>query len=451
MILQPVIRAGEGIAAAPPLVYPGGALTDVVDSNGGASPATVAREWTRIGVTGFGGPPAHIALLRRLVVDREGWLDAHAFEDANAACSLLPGPSSTQLAIFCAYRVAGWPGAILGGLGFVVPAVVMVLALATVFLGAAPPDWVRGAGAGAGAAVAAVALRAGGDLLGPSLARARAGGTPALRWGLYGLAGGVAAAAIGPWLVLVLLACGAAELAIRRKRGRPWRRRGQGVRWALAPWLPAALGRGGSDGAIGPAALARPGSAAAAVLAPLAAVATGSVASLVWTALKVGALSFGGGFVIVPLMQGDAVHAYHWMTNAEFLNAVALGQVTPGPVVAMIAAVGYAAYGIPGGLLAAFVAFLPSFSFVLLSGARFERLRANPSARTFLGGAGPAAIGAILGSAIPLAAALSVAWQFAVLAAAALALLVARRGVVEALLAAGAVGAVVALAGGPLP
>jgi chromate transporter len=447
MILQAALRPGRGSALGWTLVYSGGALTDGGDSSGGAASATtVAREWTRIGVTGFGGPPAHIALLRRLVVDREGWMDAHAFEDANAACSLLPGPSSTQLAIFCAYRVAGWPGAILGGLGFVVPAVAMVLALATVFLGAAPPDWVRGAGAGAGAAVAAVAVRAGGDLLGPSLARARSGDTPVVRWGLYGLAGGVGAAAIGPWLVLVLVGCGLAELAIRRERGgRPWRGRGQSVRWALAPWLPAALWRRGT-GAGGEV-----GAGASAVLIPLAVVATGSVGSLVWTALKVGALSFGGGFVIVPLMQGDAVHAYHWMTNAEFLNAVALGQVTPGPVVATIAAVGYAAYGVPGGLLAALVAFLPSFSFILLGGARFERLRANPGARAFLGGAGPAAIGAILGSAIPLAAGLSFAWQFAVLAAAALALLVARRGVVEALLAAGAIGATIALAGGPLP
>src|ERR1700749_3426796 len=82
----------------------------------GAVPlSTVAREWTRIGVTGFGGPPAHIALLRKLAVDREGWMDHHEFEDANAACSLLPGPASTHLAIFCAYRVAGWPGAICGG------------------------------------------------------------------------------------------------------------------------------------------------------------------------------------------------------------------------------------------------------------------------------------------------------------------------------------------------
>ena len=377
---------------------------------------TVVREWTRIGVTGFGGPPAHIALLRKLVVDREGWMDHHEFEDANAACSLLPGPSSTQLAIFCAYRVAGWPGAIVGGLGFIVPAVVLILALSVVFLSGSPPDWIRGAGAGAGAAVAAVAVRAGIDLLRPSYDRAGAEGGHLVRWAAYGTAGGVAAATIGPWLVLVLLGCGILELLIRR-----------------------ALAGGGMP------------SVAVLFLAPLAVVATGTVWDLVWTALKVGALSFGGGFVIVPLMQGDAVHAYHWMTNAEFLNAVALGQVTPGPVVATVAAVGYGAYGIGGGLLAALVAFLPSFSFILLGGGRFERLRGNPLARGFLAGAGPAAIGAILGSAVPLAGALTETWQFLVLAAAALALLAARRGVVTVLLGAGAVGVVVALVGGGLP
>jgi chromate transporter len=378
--------------------------------------ATVAREWTRIGVTGFGGPPAHIALLRKLVVDRERWMDHHEFEDANAACSLLPGPSSTQLAIFCAHRVAGWPGAVVGGLGFIVPAVVLILALSVVFLSGSPPDWIRGAGAGAGAAVAAVAVRAGLDLLRPSLDRARGEGGHLIRWAAYGTAGGVAAATIGPWRVLVLLGCGILELLIRRATA------GDGMP-----------------------------SVAALLLTPLAVVATGTVGDLVWTALKVGALSFGGGFVIVPLMQGDAVHAYHWMTNSEFLNAVALGQVTPGPVVATVAAVGYGAYGIGGGLLAALVAFLPSFSFILLGGGRFERLRGNPFARAFLAGAGPAAIGAILGSAIPLAGALAETWQFPVLAAAALALLVTRRGVVAVLLGAGVVGVVVALAGGPLP
>jgi chromate transporter len=173
--------------------------------------------------------------------------------------------------------------------------------------------------------------------------------------------------------------------------------------------------------------------------------------SVAWVAFKVGALSYGGGFVIIPLMQSDAVHRYHWMTAAQFLNAVALGQITPGPVVQTVAVVGYAAAGIGGGLLASVVAFTPSFVFVLLGANRFDRLRSSPRMRAFLDGAGPAAIGAILGSAIPLAAALTQRWQYAVLAGAALILLVLRRGVVLTLASAAAVGVIIGLSGGPLP
>jgi chromate transporter len=170
---------------------------------------------------------------------------------------------------------------------------------------------------------------------------------------------------------------------------------------------------------------------------------------LAWVALKVGALSYGGGFVIIPLMQHDAVTTYHWMTGTQFLNAVALGQVTPGPVVQTVAVVGYAAGGIGGGLLAAAIAFAPSFVFVLLGGRHFDRIRANDSVVSFLTGAGPAVIGAIAGSAIPLGLAYSHLWQIPVLAGSLIWLFVVRRGVVSALLIAGAVGVVVVLAGVP--
>jgi chromate transporter len=386
--------------------HPGGTLVPL---------ERIARAWGQIGLTGFGGPPAHIALLRGRVVEREGWMDAREFEDANAACGLLPGPASTQLAIFCAYRVGGVPGAIVGGLAFVVPAVVLILLLSLVFLARAPPLWIRGAGAGAGAAVAAVAVQAARGLLGPSFKRVRADRARRARWGAYLGASVAAAALIGPYLVLVLLAAGLLELAVQRRPGSL-----QSIHWGPLAALGSAAAR---SGALGP---------------------------LAWTAFKVGALSFGGGFVIIPLMQGDAVHTYHWMTNAQFLNAVALGQITPGPVVATVAAVGYAAHGLLGGILAAFVAFTPSFSFILLGGSRFERLRSNADARAFLDGAGPAAIGAILGAAITLALALAQAWQFGLLAAAAIALLVGRRGVVETLLGAAAIGVLAALAGAPL-
>ena len=149
-------------------------------------------------------------------------------------------------------------------------------------------------------------------------------------------------------------------------------------------------------------------------------------------------------------MQHDVVHVYHWMTGAQFLNAVALGQITPGPVVQTVAVVGYAAAGLGGGLLAALVAFAPSFAFVLVGGRHFDRLRANPAVQAFLTGAGPAAIGAIAGSSIPLGLALTHLWQVGVLGAALLWMLALRRNVVIGLVAAALVGIVVSLFGVPV-
>jgi len=146
-------------------------------------------------------------------------------------------------------------------------------------------------------------------------------------------------------------------------------------------------------------------------------------------------------------MQHDVVTTYHWMTNAQFLNAVALGQITPGPVVQTVAAVGYAAGGIGGGLLAALVAFAPSFAFVLVGAPHFERLRRNARMQAFLTGAGAAAIGAIAGASLPLGLALSHLWQLGVLGLAVAWLIGLRRGVVAALLGSGALGVVAASPG----
>jgi chromate transporter len=178
--------------------------------------------------------------------------------------------------------------------------------------------------------------------------------------------------------------------------------------------------------------------------------AVGGLGALAWVAMKVGLLSYGGGFVIIPLMQHDAVTIYHWMTGAQFLNAVALGQITPGPVVQTVAVVGFAAAGLGGGLLAALVAFVPSFFFVIFGGRYFDRLRANPTIQAFLTGAGATVIGAIAGSAIPLGLALTQLWQAGVLAAALVWLLALRRGVVSALIAAGVIGVIAVLVGAPV-
>ena len=416
---------------------------------------TIAREWGRIGCIGFGGPPAHIALLRQLCAEDRGWLPASEFEDGIAACNLMPGPASTQLAIFCAWRLRGVAGALIGGLCFIIPGLIVILALSTLFLAKHPPGWIRGLADGADAAVPAVAVAAaiglapaswrrlvrGDDPPGPPARRSapNAGSAstrlrrapprqrswwPAelrakrARWVGYALLGGVAAATVGPWLVLVLIACGLAEVLLTARPARP---RG-----------PARAGRG-------------------AWLLPLATVpATGGLLAVAWVAFKVGALSYGGGFVIIPLMQHDAVHTYHWMTAAQFLDAVALGQVTPGPVVQTVAVVGYAAHGVGGGLLASAVAFTPSFVFVLAGARHFGRLRGNDRVQAFLTGAGPAAIGAIAGAAIPLGLALGHLWQAGLLALAALWLIGLRRGVVSGIAGAAALGVLAFLAGAPV-
>jgi chromate transporter len=404
---------------------------------------TIIREWLRIGVTGFGGPPAHIALLHRLCVTDRGWLAEDEFEDGIAATNLLPGPASTQLAIYCAWRLRGAVGALAGGLCFILPGLVAILGLSVLLLHGHPARPVLGAAAGSGAAVCAVAVHAALGLVPASwrriaisarlagqrpansarVARQRPGTDrwPRVRWLAYLAAGGAAAATLGPWLVLVLLGCGCVETAVTQRPHRLQR----------APRA------------------ALPALAAPALL--------GSVwTAVAWVALKVGLLSFGGGFVIIPLMQADAVEHRHWMTDGQFLYAVALGQITPGPVVHTVAVVGYAAAGIGGALLAATVAFTPSFLFVLAGADRFDRLRANRGVQAFLAGAGPAAIGAIAGSAILLAAAIGHLWQVPVAMLAALWLLMPQRllpiprGVVSALLGAAVLGTVAAVAGLPV-
>ena len=468
--------------------------------------AVIAREWGRIGCIGFGGPPAHIALLRTLCVRDRRWLTGTEFEDGVAVCNLLPGPASTQLAIYCAWRLRGTAGALVGGLCFIVPGLMVILALAVLFLAARPPGWVSGAALGAGAAVPAVAVAAAVALVPASWRRAgqppasprdmgrsppesardtgrsppesaghagppppesagdaspsrpgardadaaraspRDAGAPPdardadvrppdqrdarrarlahVRWGGYLVAGAASGALVGPWLVLMLIACGLLEVAVQTRRARP-----QPPARPQGPARPAgALLLGVHTGVL----------------------AAGGLAAVAWVAFKVGALSYGGGFVIIPLMQHDAVLTYHWMSAGQFLTAVALGQVTPGPVVQTVAVVGYAAAGVGGGLMASAIAFAPSFAFVLGGGRYFDRLRRNGGVQAFLTGAGPAAIGAIAGAAIPLGVSLTHVWQIGVLAVAAIWLLAARRGVVTAIVGGALLGVLTFLAGGPV-
>jgi len=354
----------------------------MTEATGAAAPIAkvpyrvIAREWGRIGVIGMGGPPAHIGLLRELIVERHRWLDASEFENAVAAANLLPGPASTQLMIYGAWRLRGVRGALLGGLCFIVPGLVLVVGLSALFFARHPSTIILGAALGAGAVVPAIAARTAWQLVTPSWAGAGSA-LSRIRWSTYCAAGAATALFAPSLVVLALLACGVAEILARPRAKR------HGLFAGLATVHAAAFG---GLGALG------------------------------WVAFKVGALSYGGGFVIIPLMQHDVVSTYHWMSGAQFLNAVALGQITPGPVVLTVSAVGYAAHGLTGASLATVVAFTPSFLFVVVGARHFEQLRHNSSVRAFLAGAGPSVIGAIGASAIALTMLLAQAWQAAVLA-----------------------------------
>ena len=263
------------------------------------------------------------------------------------------------------------------------------------------------------------AVRAAAGLTPASWGRVRGRGRAGqIRWFLYVVAGGVSAATVGPYLVLVLIGCGLAEV-VAQVRHLPHSADGDPI--SGTPLIGTGL------------------------------FALGGLGAVAWVAFKVGALSYGGGFVIIPLMQHDAVQGYHWMTSTQFLDAVAFGQVTPGPVVQTVAAVGYAAAGLIGGLVAAVTAFTPSFVFVIAGAPHFDRLRRSGRVQAFIAGAGPSAIGAIAGAAIPLGRALTEPWQAGVLVLAALWLLGLRRGVVSALVLAGVLGAAAVLAGLSVP
>jgi chromate transporter len=265
-------------------------------------------------------------LFRRLCVTEREWLTEEQFERAIAATNLLPRPRLDPTRDLLRLATARPDRRTHRRPRLHSPGLVVILALSVLFLSGSPPAWIRGAGMGAGAAVAPVAVTAGLGVALPIWRRTANAVRPRIL--PYALAGAIAAATTGPWLVLVLLTCGAIELIWQRQLA------AGGMSFHAWPLLATTVEPGGTG-------------------------------ALIWTALKVGALAFGGGFVIVPLMQSDAVGTYHWMTHGQFLNAVALGQITPGPLTQTVAAVGYSAGGFPAALLAAFVAFLPSFPFIL--------------------------------------------------------------------------------------
>ena len=309
----------------------------------------------RLGVSAFGGPAAHIALMEREAVERRGWLSREGFLDLVGACNLLPGPSSTQVAMALGYNRAGWMGLAVAGVCFILPASVATLALAWAYVHYGRLPQAQGLLYGAKPVMVAIVVQAIWRL-----------GRMALRnWLLFAI-GFVcfAAVAAGAPPILVLLVSGGLVALIKAGRSlRGYAARGFAV---LPVWMGGA-GSMGTAGGVG--------------LLPL---------CLVF--LKLGVVVFGSGYVLLAFLQTDLVDRLHWVTQAQLLDAVTAGQITPGPMFATATFLGYLLHGYTGAAMATIAIFLPSFLMAGAVGAWSGRIRKSAPAAAFLDGVNAAAV-----------------------------------------------------------
>ncbi len=315
----------------------------------------LALLFLRLGTTAFGGPAAHIALMEDEVVRRRAWLSREEFLDLLGATHLIPGPNSTELAIHLGHRRAGWPGLLVAGTCFVLPASLVTLAFAWAYVRYGSLPAAQSVLYGVKPAVIAVILQALWSL----------GRTALKSRFLVALAlASVAASLLGANELLLLLLAGA--IAATAQRAMSPRRPGAGV----SAWVPLGLA-------------ASAGSAPAAGAAG--AVAFGLLPLFLFF-LKVGAVLFGSGYVLLAFLRADLVERWHWLSESQLLDAVAVGQLTPGPVFTTATFIGYVLGRTPGATVATIGIFLPAFVFVALSAPLVPRLRRSPTAGAFLDG-----------------------------------------------------------------
>jgi chromate transporter len=317
--------------------------------------AELARLFLKLGVTAFGGPAAHIAMMEDEVVRRRQWLSREDFLDLLGATNLIPGPNSTEMAIHIGHRRAGWRGLVVAGACFIIPAMILVgiLSWAYVRFGRLPEA--EGILYGVKPVVLAIVLQAIWRL-----------GRSALKTRLLLLVGTAAAVPgfLGVNVLAILFAAGVVMVLSRSLASR--------ISSRLGVWLPA-LPTAGATAAAG------------------AAVPFGLWPMFLFF-VKIGSVLFGSGYVLLVFLREDLVNRLHWLTENQLLDAIAIGQVTPGPVFTTATFVGYVLSGVSGAILATIGIFLPAFIFVALSGPLIPRLRRSPSASAFLDGVNAAAL-----------------------------------------------------------
>jgi chromate transporter len=321
----------------------------------------LAQVFLKLGTIAFGGPAAHIAMMEDELVRRRGWLTREAFLDYLGATNLIPGPNSTELAIHIGHARAGWPGLLVAGACFILPATLIVGAMAWAYVRFGRLPSALGVLYGVKPVVIAVVAQA---LWGLGRSAVRS------RWlAVVGL-GAVLATALGAHQLWVLAGAAtltaAASSVARRPTDRP----------TVSGWIVA-----------GPAIRAEAGTAVgAAGLVGVAATVPFSLWTLFLAFAKIGAVLFGSGYVLLAFLRADFVERLHWLTERQLLDAVAVGQVTPGPVFTTATFIGYLLGRAPGAALATLGIFLPAFVFVALSGPVVPRLRRSPLAGAALDG-----------------------------------------------------------------
>lgn len=327
----------------------------------------LALYFLRLGTTGFGGPVALVGHMQRDLVEARGWFGPEEYREGLALAQLAPGPLAAQLAMYLGWARGGVLGAALVGLAFVLPSFAMVVALAWAYLRFGGLTWMQGAFYGIGAAVIAIVVRSAWKLTRLTLASDR------LLWAVC-----TGSALVTAWteseIVWLFLGSGLLVLLVRTRPFARSRATALGV-FVVPGWL--------FSGLSGPASAA-------------------TLGKLAWYFAEAGAFVFGSGLAIVPFLHAGVVRDFGWLNERQFLDAVAVAMITPGPVVITVGFIGYLVAGFAGAVVAALATFLPCYLFTVVPAPHFRRLSRDLSLKAFVSGVTAAATGAIGGAAFVL-------------------------------------------------
>ena len=352
----------------------------------------LGRYFLKLGATGFGGPIALAGAMQRTLVEERGWISRDEYVEGLALSQLAPGPLAAQLAMYLGYVQGGIVGATVSGGAFVLPSFLIVWAIAAAYVRFGGLWWMQALFYGVGAAVVGVIARSVLTLARPTLARDRR-----------------------LWSIAAVLAVTTAVTG----RENMW----LFVLSGLVPLLRVGVGSESTPTRLRPPAERPPSEPGAAVL--LLPLATGAgvaanappLISIAWFFIQAGAFVFGSGLAVIPFLYGGVVHERHWLTDQQFLDAVAVAMITPGPVVITVGFIGYLVRGTAGMIVAALAVFVPAYLVVVVAAPWFRRYHTRRDVTAFVSGVTAAAAGAIAGAAVLLAMrAIVDAWTLAIAA-----------------------------------